>query len=588
MTPENRTPTPPEWNNRHEAPGSPAYPGDGSSTPTSHAAADGSTPASRAAADGSTSLPHSYARDNNSTPPTPLPHSYSGGGSSPSVPSEHGADGDSYASFVPAARHAGVVREGRTPGKPASNKKVALIFAGALVAVLVLAYVAVALTFSDRFMPGTTMLGEDVSLKTADEVQDMLVDVAKGYSLVVTGQGLSLTLTSADLGMGVDAERVTDAMLADQNPWAWPVELFGQRDESDKFAVSGGSADQAVRKAVDAFNENAAAPRNAGLDYDDTADKFVIRTETPGEALDVDQVIAQVNAAAATLAPSVELTADVLRKPTLLASDERLIKAEADANALLQANFSLKLGDTPVAQVNADVVSGWLHLQDDASIVLGEDDVAAWVQEIASACNTYQARRSYTRADGKQIDVSGGVYGWIVDKDQLKADVLAGVRAAQTGEATIPCEQEAGAYNGLHGRDWGPRYIDVDLTEQHARFYDESGALIWESDVVTGTPDGEHDTPEGIYVLNAKESPSKLIGQMKPETGEPEYQTEVKTWMPFVQNYIGFHDAEWQPAFGGSRYSTGNGSHGCVNLPPDKSVALYDLVKVGDVVVSHW
>ena len=50
-------------------------------------------------------------------------------------------------------------------------------------------------------------------------------------------------------------------------------------------------------------------------------------------------------------------------------------------------------------------------------------------------------------------------------------------------------------------------------------FYGDDGSLAWESDIVSGTPDGEHDTPEGVYVINGKESPSKLIGQMKPETG---------------------------------------------------------------------
>ena len=75
---------------------------------------------------------------------------------------------------------------------------------------------------------------------------------------------------------------------------------------------------------------------------------------------------------------------------------------------------------------------------------------------------------------------------------------------------------------------------------------------------------------------------------MEPETGKPEYQTEVRTWMPFVGNYIGLHDADWQPAFGDARYASGFGSHGCVNLPVDKATALYDLIATGDVVVCHW
>ena len=39
-------------------------------------------------------------------------------------------------------------------------------------------------------------------------------------------------------------------------------------DETDKLVTSNGKLDEAVRKAVETFNEQAEAPRNAGLDYD--------------------------------------------------------------------------------------------------------------------------------------------------------------------------------------------------------------------------------------------------------------------------------------------------------------------------------
>ena len=485
-------------------------------------------------------------------------------------------------------RPASAPRSGSAPRRPGNGRKTALVAGCAAAAVLAVVYLAGAFTFMDRFMPRTTVMGEDVSFKTSAEVQDLLADIAKSYTLDVSGQGFSLKLTSADMGTGINVQGVTDAMHADANPWAWPVEVFGSRDETDRLATSNGKLDQAVRTAVDAFNEGAVPPRNAGLDYDAGSSTFVVRTETAGTALDADRVLASVSAAVASLAPSATLGEDALQQPTLFSDDTRLAKAADDANALLKADFNLKLADTAVARVNADQIADWMRLGDNVTVGVDEGLVAAWVQDIASACNTYQARRTFTRADGKEVTVSGGVYGWIVDKDQLQKTVMDGVRSAQTGDVAIPCEQEAGAYDGLHGRDWGKRYLDIDLAEQHARFYGDDGSLAWEPDIVAGTPDGEHDTPEGVYVINGKESPSKLIGQMEPETGKPEYQTEVRTWMPFVGNYIGLHDADWQPAFGDARYASGFGSHGCVNLPVDKATALYDLIATGDVVVCHW
>ena len=58
--------------------------------------------------------------------------------------------------------------------------------------------------------------------------------------------------------------------------------------------------------------------------------------------------------------------------------------------------------------------------------------------------------------------------------------------------------------------------------------------------------------------------------------------------MPFDRNVIGLHDATWQSSFGGTLYKDGYGSHGCVNLPYSAAQSLYNLIKVGDVVISHY
>ena len=76
-----------------------------------------------------------------------------------------------------------------------------------------------------------------------------------------------------------------------------------------------------------------------------------------------------------------------------------------------------------------------------------------------------------------------------------------------------------------------------------------------------------------------------LIGLDWDEDGEPDYETPVSYWMPFINNLVALHDSA-RSSFGGSIYQW-NGSHGCVNLPLDKAESLYGLVKVGDVVVVH-
>ena len=152
----------------------------------------------------------------------------------------------------------------------------------------------------------------------------------------------------------------------------------------------------------------------------------------------------------------------------------------------------------------------------------------------------------------------------------------------------IPTKQTAQTLPDAGGRDWGNRYIDIDLAEQHVRMYDDSGALVWESDCVTGDHSKGHDTPTGVYQLNEYRASGnvELRGAIDPATGKPEYISHVNYWMPFKDNSWALHDADWRSRFGGSIYLT-NGIHGCVNLPPDKAKELFGLTKVGDVVTVH-
>jgi lipoprotein-anchoring transpeptidase ErfK/SrfK len=117
-------------------------------------------------------------------------------------------------------------------------------------------------------------------------------------------------------------------------------------------------------------------------------------------------------------------------------------------------------------------------------------------------------------------------------------------------------------------------YVEVDISAQHL-WYVQNGAVVLECDVVTGLR-GAMDTPTGsTSILNKIRSVSFSLG------GFSYY------WMAFRGSAYGFHDATWQPWFGGNRY-TYAGSHGCVNMPLDAAAALYSLCSPGDSVVVHY
>ena len=120
-------------------------------------------------------------------------------------------------------------------------------------------------------------------------------------------------------------------------------------------------------------------------------------------------------------------------------------------------------------------------------------------------------------------------------------------------------------------------YIEIDITNQVLYYY-RDGILSFTTDVVTGNLGTGKGTPTGVYSIRGKATDMTLVG-----TG---YSSHVDYWMNFIGNSYGIHDADWRSSFGGTIYKT-NGSHGCVNVPPEVMGTLYDMVEVGTPVVLY-
>ena len=441
------------------------------------------------------------------------------------------------------------------------------------------------------FMPNTTINGEDVSLQPIEEVAARHSESTSGYQVAVTGQGIDLTLTAADVDLRSDGDAYVKDALSSLDPWKWPLQILETHDlTADKsITFDEKKVTKAVTDAVDEFNKTAKQPKDATYRYDDKKHLYEVVPEEAGTALVTEDIVKLTIAAVDELAPSVELGEDLLVQPAVLSDDEQLNKSVADVNAKLSATQKLTVGDNEVFEVGAELIAGWTKVSDKLEVTVDQEAITTWARgPLSDELDTVGKTRSYTRPDGKNVTVTGGEYGWTIDGAELAQQICDNVKAGTAATIDIPMMQTAGSWNP-GGQEWGNRYIDIDISEQHVRMYDSSSNLIWESDCVTGNSSEGHDTPEGVWQLNSnKESGSvRLEGPEDKRTGEPEYVSYVTYWMPFVWNAVAMHDATWRYSFGGTIYQT-DGSHGCVNLPYDKAEELYGLTEVGDVVITHY
>ncbi len=495
-----------------------------------------------------------------------------------------GSMDEAQASVVPAgtASHAEEKKRKNRIAKRAG------IVASIVIGFLAVVYLGGAALFATHFFPNTTIADVDISLDSPAQAASELDDTVGSFSFKVKGQGMNLTVSSDQAGMKMDSTAVADGVLARQVPWEWPVRVFEEHDVTAAVAdaMSASTLSDVIEQAVAEVNATAEAPVDAAVIFKEDVGKFYITPEIEGTMLDPQKVVEQCMEGVLSLNGDIILKKDARLDPKVLKEDQRLVDACAKANQLARADITFTLDGNRAANVNATTIGTWVTVTPEFEVLFNNDELTVWAEEISQQFDTVGSERTYVRPDGKEVTVSGGSYGWKVDSEALEAAAIEAVQNGTIGNVEIPVVQSGNGFTKLGAQDWGARYVDVDLSEQHAYFYDETGALVWESDIVSGAK-GKTDSPTGVYTLNHKQSPTVLIGEMTSE-GTPEYESKVTYWMPFKGNSVGLHDASWQSAFGGDRYASGYGSHGCINLPTDAAGELYEIITPGDVVVVHY
>lgn len=237
----------------------------------------------------------------------------------------------------------------------------------------------------------------------------------------------------------------------------------------------------------------------------------------------------------------------------------------------------------PVAVVDKALISQWVKVDDNVQVVFDVDAVGAYVDELCNQYNTVGKVRTITTPTGKKAEVSGGNYGWKINRDAEYEALMNNIKGQEIVTREPVFEQKAVAYGSA---DWGSTYVEVDLSNQHM-WYVVNGAVAMETDVVTGVPVPARRTPPGVFTILERKRDKTLRGDRRPD-GSYEYETPVAYWMRVTWTGIGFHDATWQRAFGGELYKTGRGSHGCINMPIDKAAQLYGMLETGTPVVIHY
>ncbi|MGL6197319.1 MAG: L,D-transpeptidase family protein [Lachnospiraceae bacterium] len=463
------------------------------------------------------------------------------------------------------------------------KKKILVIALGSVLIAILIVYFCMAIFFMYHFQFNTKINGEDVSLKTIGDAEFYLESLIEPYKLTIVGNNnIKEEISGKSISIKLKKGEALENILKKHEAFLWPISLFREdvKKIDIKLTYDKDKLEQEI-KGLKIISAEANPGEDARPEFD--GEKYVIVPEV--YAINQEKFTEKVQEYIGRLETTLDVKAeDCYIAPRYTAESKEVQTACDIMNKYIQSSITYTKLDQVI--IDKTLISQWIFVDANMNVHINIELIRNWLTELGDKYDTIGTTRTFTTPTGKNATVSGGTYGWSINEDTEFGDILDHI---STGESIT---KDLAYYNSgvaaEHGMpDWGNTYIEVDLTEQYM-WYISDGNIVFQSDVITGKPIPEKITPEGVYSILDKRLDYILTGAIDPATGKPLYRTHVDYWMRVTWTGIGFHDADWQSAFGGNLYQSTAGSHGCINMPVDKAGEFYNMIENGTPVIIHY
>ncbi|MDR0990646.1 MAG: L,D-transpeptidase/peptidoglycan binding protein [Propionibacteriaceae bacterium] len=444
--------------------------------------------------------------------------------------------------------------------------------------------------YADRVNPGVELDGVSLAGMTAPEVEatvaDLVADKAMTVTIVDGHQTQTVTVQSAELGLTVDVEATAQAALQQGHSLPLFDVLRPWRSQQVDFVTTVDS-DQTkawIQQELSALGQPAT---DAGVVFDEASDTFTVTPAARGTAVDTAILTQALDqwAADPTAAPAVELTV-AEQTPDIPTAAAETTAAAANARLGQTITVTTELGSYSPSQA-ARVRWTQLTPNPTAGTIDLTYDASAMAAELPEALNetleqSEQDKKILTAANGTVLGVQQeGLDGVLLtDPTAVVEQIASALETGQPLSLAAPTKTEK--YQTITesvSQAAGGKWIDVNLSTYRVTAY-VNDAVAGSFYVSYGMPG--YDTPTGVWTVSRSYERDRMIGQILPSTGKPEYDLMVDWVTYFTDDGVAFHSAPWAAPFGS------NVSHGCVNMAPGDARWIYNWAQIGVPVVVHY
>jgi hypothetical protein len=442
-----------------------------------------------------------------------------------------------------------------------------------VIAAISLIYVLISLYFAKHSFFNTIINGVDVSLKTQESVEDTIRTYVKDYKLqLVERNGQIEEIIGQDIGIEYKEKNIINKVYPKQSSFKWISSLL----KDQKYYIEGlfvyneDDLDNKINR-LNCLNTDIIEPKNVSFKY--TNGSYNVIEEVYGNKINKDKLYKDIEMSILKGVRKLDLNENLCyENPRYTLSSDKTLETENLLNKYVKARITYKFG-TEKEVLAENIISQWLSVNENLEAVISELAVMRYVKDLSNKYDTVGITRKFKTSLGKIVNVSGGLYGWRINREAETEALLKNIKLGNVFEKE-PIYTQKALYRAEN--EIGNTYVEVNITRQHLWFY-KNGKIITQGAVVTGNPNRGRSTVLGTYMLNYKQKGATLIG--------PGYEAPVTYWMPFFGN-IGIHDASWRYSFGGEIYKI-RGSHGCINAPIYLAKIIFDNIEEGTPIICY-
>lgn len=449
--------------------------------------------------------------------------------------------------------------------KTKEKKQIAVI---CVLGFIILIYAGTGIFFKHHFFPKTMLNGRKVSGYSAQKVKEEATEEIHSYKLTIAARdGKTQRISGGQIDLEPQWDDATEKLIESQDAFAWIVEIFRSHELTSTTLVDYDTdkLTESVLALECMDEEKQIAPENASVAPYSEETGYAVKPCVMGTTIDKNKMIAAVEKAVNGLCGELSIEeAGAYVDPDVQDDDERLMEAVDTLNQYAKASITYTIGEGTQV-LDAGTFGDWFKLNKDLKPVFRKDKVEEYVSELGKKYNTCYTAKKLETSYGKEVTIPMSHYGWKVDAEAEKKQIIADIKAGKNTTRDLNYEMTA---NSHEGNDFGDSYVEINLTAQHLFLY-KDGELIIDSDFVSGNISKDNGSPTGAFGITYTQKDATLRGA--------DYETPVSYWMPFAGN-VGMHDAAWRSRFGGSIYKYG-GSHGCINLPVNVAQVIFEKVE---------